>query len=97
VTPKGQSFPAPKSSQIPKQPNIKCSPKNFGQNKDLGFMVSKDDKSQAQDIQGMTSPKEVSGGQPKAKDVEKAIDQSNGEGDENDSFHRLYNKEIKVN
>jgi len=34
----------------------------------------------------------------KAKDFgEKPIDQSHGEGDENDSFHRLYNKEIKVN
>ena len=31
------------------------------------------------------------------KDGEKAIDQSGAEGDENDSFHRLYNKEIKVN
>lgn len=34
---------------------------------------------------------------PKAKDPEKAIDQSGADGDENDSFHRLYNKEIKVN
>lgn len=33
----------------------------------------------------------------KAKDPEKAIDQSAADGDENDSFHRLYNKEIKVN
>jgi hypothetical protein len=32
-----------------------------------------------------------------SKDGEKAIDQSNQDGDENDSFHRLYNKEIKVN
>ena len=31
------------------------------------------------------------------KDGEKAIDASGAEGDENDSFHRLYNKEIKVN
>lgn len=35
---------------------------------------------------------------PKAsKEGDKAVDQSNQEGDENDSFHRLYNKEIKVN
>lgn len=35
---------------------------------------------------------------PKAsKDGEKAVDQSAADGDENDSFHRLYNKEIKVN
>ena len=34
---------------------------------------------------------------PKSKDHEKAIDQSGADGDENDSFHRLYNKEIKVN
>lgn len=32
-----------------------------------------------------------------SKDEGKAIDASAAEGDENDSFHRLYNKEIKVN
>jgi hypothetical protein len=32
-----------------------------------------------------------------SKDEGKAIEASAAEGDENDSFHRLYNKEIKVN
>ena len=42
------------------------------------------------------SPKE--GKSSKSKDIDsRPIDQSHGEGDENDSFHRLYNKEIKVN
>jgi hypothetical protein len=44
----------------------------------------------------MGSPKETKHGKSKEFE-EKAMDQSNGEGDENDSFHRLYNKEIKVN
>ena len=41
----------------------------------------------------MGSPKE---GKNQKKDADKP-EASTGEGDENDSFHRLYNKEIKVN
>ena len=52
-------------------------------------------KSDLADEKPMGSPKETKG---KQKDVEeRPIDQSHGDGDENDSFHRLYNKEIKVN
>lgn len=61
-------------------------------------MVQNNEKPQFprnQDAQALPSPKDAA--PSKGKDVEKAIDQSNGEGDENDSFHRLYNKEIKVN
>lgn len=48
----------------------------------------------------MSSPKEPKtvGGKKPTTDLDaKTAEQSHGEGDENDSFHRLYNKEIKVN
>ena len=45
------------------------------------------------DIKPMGSPKE---GKNQKKDADKP-EASTAEGDENDSFHRLYNKEIKVN
>ena len=95
---KDLSLVASKPPPIPKPQNFKGSPKNFSQNQDLTMMVQKDEKallSRAQDAKRLPSPKD--GKAPKAKDIEKAIDQSNAEGDENDSFHRLYNKEIKVN
>jgi tetratricopeptide (TPR) repeat protein len=100
VTSKSSGHGASKSSQNPRAQNFKGSPKNFAQNQDLKVMAQKDEKLQfthGADVQPLSSPKEAKLSLPKAKDVEKAIDQSNGEGDENDSFHRLYNKEIKVN
>ena len=46
----------------------------------------------------MSSPKEKPAGKKTSSDLDtKTAEQSHGDGDENDSFHRLYNKEIKVN
>ena len=48
----------------------------------------------SKDLEDLAKAKEKS---KKGKDIDKQAVDAAGDGEENDSFHRLYNKEIKVN
>ena len=78
----------PQEQHQPQQHHIPIQPKRPSPTLIPGKSLEK-----SKEIEDLTKPKE----KKKGKDIDKQAVDAAGEGEENDSFHRLYNKEIKVN